>query len=275
MRKAASRKAARAPLAVLGAAIVAALACVMLALNTCATEPPRATGPSAAFVSDKAYDWTNLRDAGGRLVYEEGGQVTSQAGIDVSEHQGYISWDAVAADGIDFAMVRAGSRGATEGGLAADDYFAYNLEAATQAGLDVGVYFFSQATTEQEAVEEAEFVLELLGGKKLAYPVAYDHERVAGVSGRADALSSAQMTANARAFCDRVAQAGYAAMVYGNASDLARYELSELGGYGVWFAEYGVSAPKRNRDMAIWQYSNEGRVAGIDTVVDLDIRLAG
>nr|WP_241156410.1 MULTISPECIES: glycoside hydrolase family 25 protein [unclassified Adlercreutzia] len=244
-------------------------------MGTCAAESPRATGPSAAFVSDKMYDWANLRDVGGRLVYEEGGQVTSRAGIDVSEHQGYIDWEAVAADGIDFAMVRAGSRGATEGGLAVDDYFAYNLDGATRAGLDVGVYFFSQAATEQEAVEEADFVLELLGGAALSYPVAYDHERIAGISGRADALTPEQMTANARAFCDRIAQAGYAAMIYGNAGDLARYQLAELGGYGVWFAEYGVSAPKRNRDLAIWQYSNEGRVAGIDTVVDLDIRLAG
>lgn len=214
-----------------------------------------------------------MRTDNGRLAYEEEGVVTSRTGIDVSEHQGYIDWDAVAQDGIDFAMIRLGNRGTTSGGLSIDDYFSYNLASATQVGIDVGVYFFSQSTTEQEAVDEAEFVLSNLDGAALDYPVVYDHERVYGTEGRADDLSSEQMTANARAFCERIEQAGYTAMIYGNASDLARYNLDELGAYSIWYAEYGVSTPSTDELFTMWQYSNEGTVAGIDTVVDLNIHL--
>lgn len=257
---------------VLVGAILAALAAVALALGTCtASRSVSDYVPS----SSSPYDWNNLRNDNGRLAYEDESGVTSRTGIDVSEHQGYIDWNVVAQDGIDFAMIRLGNRGATSGGLSVDDYFAYNLSSAQAAGLDVGVYFFSQATTEQEAVEEAEFVLSNLDGAALDYPIAYDHERIAGVEGRADDLSVEQMTANARAFCERIQQAGYAAMIYGNASDLARYDLDGLRDYAVWYAEYGVRVPTSDVLFTMWQYSNEGTVAGIETVVDLNIHFVG
>lgn len=206
------------------------------------------------------------------MVYAVDGQVSSLAGIDVSEHQGRIDWQAVADDGIDFAIIRVGRRGAAEGEVREDERFAENMDGARRAGLDVGTYFFSQAVNEEEAVEEADFVLSRLRGHELAYPVVYDHEPVEGVDGRADDLSVEQMTANAKAFCDRIAQAGYAAMVYGNANDLARYSLKELSGYGIWFAEYGSTIPSRLGRFSIWQYTNEGQVAGISGAVDLNIR---
>lgn len=261
---------------VLLAAVALSLGCVAVALGTCSQHAAEKhdTSLSSAFTSHATYQWDNLqRDEKGRLSYVKNGSAASQAGIDASEYQGYIDWSAVAADGIDFALIRVGNRGATEGVLAVDDYFAHSLSGALDAGLDVGVYFFSQATTEAEAVEEAEFVLDALGGAELAYPIAYDHERVYGVDGRADDLTVEQMTANARAFCDRVAQAGYIPAIYGKASDLARYDFDGLGDCGVWFAEYGTDRPRRDSGFSIWQYANDGSVSGIDTVVDLNIRL--
>lgn len=261
---------------ILLAAVALSLGCVAVALGTCSPHAAetRDTSLSSTFTSHTSYHWDNLqRDEKGRLSYVEDGNAASQTGVDVSEHQGYIDWSAVAADDIDFAMIRVGNRGATEGALAFDDYFAYNLGSALDAGLDVGVYFFSQATTEAEAVEEAEFVLNALGGAALTYPIAYDHERIAGVEGRADDLTVEQMTANARAFCDRIAQAGYIPAIYGNASDLARYDFDNLGDCGVWFAEYGTEKPRRDSGFSIWQYANDGIVSGIETVVDLNIRL--
>ncbi|MCI8469525.1 MAG: glycoside hydrolase [Eggerthellaceae bacterium] len=206
------------------------------------------------------------------MVYTVDGQVVSKTGVDVSEHQGEIDWAAVADDGVDFAFVRLGRRGAAEGEVVEDAYFNTNYVEARDAGLDVGVYFFSQSITEEEAVQEAEFVLSRLAGRPLDYPVVYDHEPVEGVEGRSDNLSIEQMTINAKAFCDRIAEAGYPAMIYGNATDLARYSLRDLSSYGIWFAEYGSTIPSRLGRFSIWQYTNQGQVDGISRTVDLNIR---
>ena len=192
--------------------------------------------------------------------------------MDVSEHQGYINWDAVAKDGISFAFVRVGNRGLTTGKLSQDEYFEYNAKAADQAGLKVGAYFFSQATTEEEAREEADFVIERLKGRNITYPVAYDHERLADTPGRADDLSPEQMTKNAAAFCARIQEAGYMPMIYGSMKDLLRYNLPDLAHYNIWLAQYNVNAPTFNQYFSIWQYSNTGSVSGIDGNVDMNIQ---
>ena len=179
---------------------------------------------------------------------------------------------AVAKDGISFAFVRVGNRGLTTGKLSQDDYFEYNAKAADQAGLKVGAYFFSQATTEEEAREEADFVIERLQGRNITYPVAYDHERLADTSGRADDLSPEQMTKNAAAFCARIQEAGYTPMIYGSMKDLLRYNLPDLAHYNIWLAQYNVNAPTFNQYFSIWQYSNTGSVSGIDGNVDLNIQ---
>ena len=144
--------------------------------------PEDAAEPAAqAYVSP--YDWSGLERSGDRLAFRENGEVRSQLGVDVSDHQGSIDWSAVASDGVDFAFVRVGNRGYTEGALYADTRYAENIDNATSAGLDVGAYFFSQAVSVEEAREEAEFVLRLLAGRYLALPVAYDHEPVADGAG--------------------------------------------------------------------------------------------
>lgn len=231
------------------------------------------TGIDASELYQSPYDWGNLLlDSAGRYSYVSGGQVLSRTGIDVSEHQGYIDWSAVAGDGIDFAIIRLGYRGSDNGAIVQDAYAEYNLKAAREAGLAVGVYFYSQATTEDEAVEEAEFVLDQIGEAQLAYPVVFDFEPTNSGSDRISSLTGTERTAVAEAFCDRLAQAGHAAMIYGNGSALAGFDLEALAPHGFWYAEYGA-LPDTDLYFSVWQYSNTGRVAGIDTDVDLDLDL--
>ena len=226
---------------------------------------------------EAVYDWSCLDWSGRWPAYVVGGQVKSHIGVDVSEYQGDIDWEQVATDGIEFAMVRLGYRGATKGELFLDACFEANLEGAQAAGLDCGVYFFSQAQNAKEAVEEAEFVLDSLKGASLVYPVAFDSEDGAlGVEeSRVSNLSREEMTAVALAFCERVEQAGYRTILYGNWRDLSRLNYEEMGGRHVWWAEYDVATPLEHGGMRMWQYANDGQVAGIGTLADMNIDLSG
>jgi lysozyme len=244
--------------------------------SSSAAEQPAQSSGSAASAYVSPYDWSNLTRTNGRYAYTVDGQVVSRLGVDVSEHQTQVNWNSVAADGIDFAIVRVGYRGSSDGDIHADQYFAGNIDGAQAAGLDTGVYFFSQANTVEEAQEEADFVLSQLGGRQLDYPVVFDSETNAtGVGmGRTANLSRTQMTQIAQAFCQRIEEAGYRAMVYGNTADMARYNLTGLSDYPVWWAEYGQPYPTARMDFTLWQYTNTGSVAGIDGDVDLSIDLS-
>lgn len=224
--------------------------------------------------SDNAHQWNwdNLENRDGRMVYLENGEVVSSVGIDVSSLQGEIDWSAVRDDGVEFAMIRCGRRGYTEGALYVDDTFHQNVTGATGAGVPFGVYFFSQAVNEDEAREEAEFVLELINGTGVKYPVVFDQEPVDDSQGRANNLSADQLTKNAQAFCERIEQAGYQTMVYGNQHDLSRMNVHDLG-YDVWYAEYTDGHPTGDFDFVMWQYTNKGSVAGIESNVDMNILL--
>lgn len=221
--------------------------------------------------SEKTYDWNNLRTSDGRITYYENDTLASLTGIDVSSHQETIDWNQVAADGIDFAILRCGRRGYSEGGIYPDETFQANLQNATQAGLPVGVYFFSQAINEQEAREEADFVLNGIKGSNIRGPIAYDFEIPSDTESRAKDLSAEQATKNAEAFCSRIKSAGYTPVVYGNQHDLERYNLHSLN-YPIWYAEYN-SRPTDDVVPAIWQYTATGQVAGISTAVDINILL--
>lgn len=218
------------------------------------------------------YDWEQLeKDENGRLFYYEDGVLQSRFGIDVSEHQKTIDWQAVADDGVEFALIRLGNRGATEGQLYLDPYFEANFSGATKAKILVGVYFFSQAVNVREAREEAEFVLEQLDGRRLDYPVAFDHEYVTGVEGRANRLTGEQVTRCADAFFEVIQAAGYETMLYGNKNDLLRLDDSVLNAHALWYAEYDAKHPTIERDIVIWQYTSHGSVKGIPVRVDLNI----
>lgn len=197
--------------------------------------------------------------------------LSAELGIDVSSYQGWIDWEQVSQSGVDYAILRAGYRGYTHGDTKTDDYFPYNLEAATAAGLDVGVYYFSQALTEEEAVAEAKEVLALVEGYELSYPIYFDWETVEHSDARTDTISSTELTACARAFCETVEKAGYRAGVYFNLSTAFQlYHLEELLDYEFWLAEYR-DTPTYPFKIHMWQYTDTGTVPGIDANVDLNL----
>ena len=215
------------------------------------------------------------------LYKDEKGRICSKdaackiyTGVDVSVHQGDIDWNAVKNDGIDFVMLRVGARGyGTEGALYDDKKFDENYEGAKQAGLKIGVYFFSQAVSIQEAEAEAAFLLSLTGGKTFEYPVAFDWEHISYDSARTDGLDNETITQCALAFCNKIEQAGHTAIIYFNRSlGYFSYNLSEIKDYHFWLAEYN-DVPSFIYDYKIWQYTEKGTVAGIDGEVDLNISI--
>ena len=192
-------------------------------------------------------------------------------GIDVSSYQGKIDWTSVAEDGIDFAFVRVGIRGSTEGGLYADSRYEANIDGAQQAGIETGVYIFSQAINAEEGREEAEFVLSLLDGRELQMPVVFDWEYV-GEDARTYDIPKEQLGEACNAFCSAITEAGYTPLVYFNCyTAYLCYELSDIIQYDFWLAQY-TDYPTFQYDFDYWQYSCTGNVAGIDGDVDLNLQ---
>ena len=211
------------------------------------------------------------------LFHQEGkfmeyGTLQTLRGIDVSSHNGTIDWNAVAAQGIEFAFIRIGFRGyGSTGSMNADTSFEENYAGARAAGLKVGVYFYSQAITEAEALEEADFVITALRGRPVDYPVVFDWEFVNLRSARTFALDRAALTACTRVFCDRVRAAGYTPMTYfSKYIGISRCDLSQLLDIEFWYAQY-ADMPTLDCPFTIWQYSKTGRLSGIEGFVDLNI----
>ena len=214
----------------------------------------------------------------GGVMYTFGGdgalsQSSGNRGIDVSKYQGNIDWGAVAASGINFAIIRVGYRGSSSGALVQDPYFKKNISGATKAGIKVGLYFFTQAVNEAEAVEEASMAMSLASGYKVTYPIFIDTESASG--GRANGLSKSARTAVVKAFCQTVRNGGYKAGVYASKSWYAnQLNASELSGYCIWVAQYNSSCTYSGKyDM--WQYSSKGSVSGIKGNVDMNISYTG
>ena len=191
-------------------------------------------------------------------------------GIDVSKWQGKIDWKAVAGAGIEFAIIRVGYRGSATGVLVEDPYFKDNISGATKAGLKVGVYFFTQAVTEAEAVEEASMAMELVKGYHLTYPIFIDTEG-AGGDGRADSLNRSQRTKVVQAFCKTVQNGGYKPGVYASTSWYKNKLYAEqLSAYFIWVAQYNSECTYTGKyDM--WQYTSSGKVSGISGNVDMNV----
>lgn len=208
----------------------------------------------------------------GEMQYVQDGQVVSHKGIDVSKYQGNIDWDKVAAAGVEYAFIRVGIRGyGAEGNIVADDMFARNVQGAKQAGIKVGVYFFTQATTVEEAREEAAFVLEQIAPYEIDYPVVCDVEKVSAQGARMNALTPAQRTDVVIAFLEAIKEAGYTPMLYANMEMLSvMLEIERLESYDKWYANFG-SEMYFPYDYAVWQYSETGTVDGIEGDVDLNI----
>lgn len=230
-----------------------------------------------ANVPKNTYDYSGLVLENGRYEYAENDIPASRTGIDVSYHQGDIDWNRVAADGIDFAIIRVGYRGYESGMLNLDDKFHTYMSGAVGSGLDVGVYFFSQAVTTEEAVEEANFVMEQIRGYNVTFPVVFDWEVMDSENARTGQTMPYTVTECAAAFCDTVSDGGYVPMVYGSRKfALMKLDMSKLAEVDFWFAEYkdGHNEPTYPYDFRIWQYASDGRVDGIDCDVDLNICFA-
>jgi GH25 family lysozyme M1 (1,4-beta-N-acetylmuramidase) len=218
-----------------------------------------------------SYDWSLMKEDGDLRSYEDE-YYTSLQGVDVSAHQEEIDWVKVKESGIQFAYIRAGYRGYTEGGLYRDAYFEQNMKGAKDAGLLTGVYFFSQAVTVQEAEEEAEFMAEIIGDHEVDLPVVFDMERPEnGDVGRTEILSRQEQTASAVAFLKKAAEAGFETMIYDSAYLFETdYDLPSLQRVRKWVAHYD-ERPGYPYDFEIWQYTADGDIEGISGGADLDI----
>ena len=215
-----------------------------------------------------------IAEENGMVSYQEDGEVLTRKGIDVSKYQGEIDWEAVKNDGIDYAIIRVGIRGYSEGGILEDEFFRQNIEGAIANGIPVGVYFFTQAVNEVEAVEEASMVVSLIRDYELAYPVFIDTEG-AGGEGRADSLSVERRTAVCEAFCTTVENAGFEAGVYASRNWYNKnLETAFLEDFVIWLAEYR-SAPLYQGYYQMWQYTSKGSVNGISGNVDMNISYMG
>lgn len=212
-----------------------------------------------------------IKNENGRITYNSP-QVQTLCGIDVSNHQGEIDWDAVATDGVDFAYIRIGYRGyGAKGIMEIDERFESNYNEARRVGIKVGVYFYSQATNEAEAIEEAEFVLEILDGRELDYPIAYDWEYAENDNARTNGMTGSQITLCAKAFCDEINNSGREVIIYFNCEiGYFEYDLNILNKHNFWLAEY-KDLPSFLYRYSIWQYSCTGKVNGINGNVDLNI----
>ena len=209
----------------------------------------------------------------GDIAHYHGSAYETQLGVDVSEHQHTVDWEKIAAAGIDFAMIRIGYRGCTEGGLYEDPFFRFNMEGARKNGLKIGVYFYSQALNVQEAIEEAEYTLNRLQGYSIDLPIVYDWEVVENEENvRTDGMDRSVLTDCAVAYCQTIANAGFDACVYFNRHfGYYEYDLSRLNAYQFWLALPG-DYPDFYYKTDIWQYSFTAEVPGIEGPTDMSIR---
>ena len=227
------------------------------------------------------YDDSGFIYVDGIRQYEDD-SYTSAAGIDVSRYQGEVDFDKVRDSGFDFVFIRIGFRGyGKNGSIQKDKEFDRNIEEAADAGLDVGVYFFSQAINEDEALEEADFVFRTLNEFKEKHDdrdvnilgIVYDPESILDHEARTDDVTAEQFTLNTIAFLDAVRSEGYEPILYCNMLwEAFMLEMDKIydRGYEIWYADY-EEFPQTPYEFVYWQYTNEGRVPGVKGNADVNI----
>ena len=235
------------------------------------TEEPTEPEPTLPPPEENPFDELDFQYEGRYLKLRDGESLT---GVDVSHWQQDIDWEQVKDSGVDFAMIRLGYRGYEKGGIGLDTYAIANLDGAIAAGLDVGVYFFSQALTPEEAEEEAYFVVQQLEpyAEHITMPVVYDWEHVNVENTRTENMRDPDLLTDCSlAFLQTVEAAGYRPMVYFNRTQSWKYlNLEELKDYEFWLAAYTqrMDFPYK---IKMWQYTNKGRVPGIEGECDVNI----
>ena len=223
------------------------------------------------YIEKNTYDFTSLVSNDGKMKYYSDGKKISFLGVDISRYQKDIDFQALKNDGIEFVMIRVGARGYKTGELQMDEYFEQNIKKATEAGLDIGVYFFSQAITQEEAVAEAQLVLDSIKDYEILYPVAYDMEFIENDTARVETLTRDERTAVAAAFLNHINNAGYTPMLYGDTEWLVkRIDVAKFNASCIWLSEE-ADIPKYPYRYEMWQYTTQGQVNGINGFVDLNI----
>lgn len=239
------------------------------------TSSSSATQPTTQSATTQAqqdqYNTDNFKKDGSFIDYYVDGSKASKRGVDISTYNKDIDFNTVKESGIDFVMVRLGGRGYGErGDLYLDDTALDNIKNAKEAGLLVGAYFFSQAITDAEAKEEADFCMENLADISLDFPLAIDWENIHDEKARTDVVNDDDLTIIAKAFCNEVRSKGGKPMIYSKSYDYSRYDKEIVGDEQFWFAEYR-DKPSRTTGFGMWQYSERGDVNGISGKVDLNL----
>lgn len=223
------------------------------------------------YLTKNTYDHSGLVYQYPIMKYYEDSEKMSKVGIRVSAEDGDVNFDRLKKAGIDFAMIQIGSRGYGSGNLMADDMFYENVRKATEAEMDFGVTFFSQAITKEEALEEADRVIEGLQGFTVVYPVVFDMEYVKNDTARVQGLSREAKTEIATAFMDAIQQAGYKAMLYGDKEWLIRkVDLTKLISYDIWLSQE-EDTPDYPYKYTMWEYTKNAKVNGIDEPAKLSV----
>ena len=252
-----------------GAAAIALGLVLFISISSCSNNEITSVNYSSGIVLEDTY-WET--DDKGFMNYNKEGY-SSSVGIDISQWVEDIDFTAVKKYGVEYVILRLGYRGYTEGGLFSDENFEKYIKAAQKAGLKVGVYFVTQAISEDEAVEEAEYVLKYISGHKIEMPVYIDMEEVYDTA-RTDELTADDFTRIAAAFCKKVEEAGYRGGIYANETWFNnKLDFDKIKHYDIWLAKYSDIL---STDLAInmWQYSSEGTVDGTEMWVDMNVRVS-
>lgn len=225
------------------------------------------------YLKKNSYDPSNLTETAGLKKYTDGSKKISQIGVDISKHDGTVNFERLKSDGVDYVMIRLGARGYNTGQLSLDDNFAENMEAAVKAELNIGVYFYSQAINQEEALQEAYFLIQTLEPYRahINFPVAFEMENIANDKARIDGLSRSDKTTIACTFLEAIKAAGYIPMVYGNKEWLIKnVDLTRLQDYDVWLSQ-DQDTPDYPYLYTMWQYTTTGSVNGITGDASLNI----
>lgn len=214
-------------------------------------------------ISRNKYDYSNLKYDKPFMNYYEDETIVSKCGVDISSNQGDVDFSKLKNAGCDFVMLKVGARGYSSGNIVSDANFRDNMKSAKKAGLDIGVYFCSQAVSKAEAREEADEILDAISGYSVKYPVAFVMENVDDDMARIEALDMTERTQIAKAFMNRIEDAGYKAMIYGDKEWLlTMVDMEELQDYDVWFAQ-DSDEPEYPYEFGMWQHDSDAKVKGI------------
>ena len=224
-----------------------------------------------AYIPKHSYDFVGLVYQDPVMKYYDKGNAISHLGVNLNRNSGDVNFEKLKSAGVEFVMIRFGARGYQNGQISIDDKYATYVQEAREAGLEVGLTFYSQAVTQEEAVEEANTVLGSISANSISYPIVFDMELVSNDTARIDTLSKMTLTNIADAFCKTIKDAGYSPIIYGNKYWLLRkIDLTKLSSYDIWLSQE-EDVPDYPYKFSMWEYTREGQIDGISGDASLSI----